>query len=188
MYFTVRIRIFCNVQDTVWLISICKRHAYRWIERVSNGLDSPFSSPHTFFWQLLSDRVSILGSAIRSEINWNHNWPLGSPETQQAHAQSTLINDVFDQPSIGGIIPLSSRTRLVIGLTLRLNSGWVAVAFCLCSIRLSCCAVRPICLVQPFLCSCSICWGVIWLNATRFRRSYFLCFGGADRMAFASCS
>ncbi len=30
--------------------------------------------------------------------------------------------------------------------------------------------------------------GVIWLNATRFRRSYLLCFGGADRMAFASCS
>ncbi len=30
--------------------------------------------------------------------------------------------------------------------------------------------------------------GVIWLSATRFRRSYFLCFGGADRMAFASCS
>ncbi len=30
--------------------------------------------------------------------------------------------------------------------------------------------------------------GVIWLSATRFRRSYFLCFGGADRMAFASFS
>ncbi len=31
-------------------------------------------------------------------------------------------------------------------------------------------------------------WGVIWLSATRFRRRYFLCFGGADRMAFASSS
>ncbi len=30
--------------------------------------------------------------------------------------------------------------------------------------------------------------GVIWLSATRFRRSYFLCLGGADRMAFASFS
>ncbi len=30
--------------------------------------------------------------------------------------------------------------------------------------------------------------GVIWLSATRFRRSYFLCFGGADRMAFARFS
>ncbi len=28
--------------------------------------------------------------------------------------------------------------------------------------------------------------GLIWLSATCFRRSYFLCFGGADRMAFAS--
>ncbi len=31
-------------------------------------------------------------------------------------------------------------------------------------------------------------FGVIWLSVTRFRGRYFLCFGGADRMAFASSS